>query len=260
MKSCEAYSVLKAQWRECPNLPRRLHHIAIAADDTQIYAAGGYVSLGFKHDPTPKLWSLKPGAQSWSEISDLPTPIGQHVMVLASGQLFLIGGETPSGDTGAVWSYSLASQKWTQKTSMPTPRNSMVAVLAEGDLWVLGGRSQELGPHIARVDIYNLERDEWRRGPDMPAGRGGHAAAFLGGNIHVFGGETFVPLKILDRHDVLKIDTHTWREVEPPPKPRHGGAAVVYKNSIYHLGGGARPATHTIYSASPTVQIWKTPN
>ena len=80
------------------------------------------------------------------------------------------------------------------------------------------------------------------------------------GQLFLIGGETFKPLKVLDRHDVLNIDTNTWREAEPSPKPRHGGAAVVYKNSIYHLGGGARPATHTIYSALPTVQIWKTPN
>lgn len=257
LKSCEAFSVSEGTWKTCPDLPRPLHHMAMASDGKHVFAAGGYVSLKFKHLQSPKLWSLRPNGAAWETVADLPGPIGEHVMVWAQDHLFLIGGTTPHGDTGNVWRYLPESQAWTKMEPMPTPRNSMAAVVFDGEIWLLGGRSDALGSKISKVEIYNPAKNEWRSGPDMPLGRGGHSATYLNRQIHVFGGETFDPVKMLDRHDVFDLETYRWAEAEPAPKPRHGTAAIKSGDAIFLIGGGARPGLQTIYSASSKVQVWR---
>lgn len=256
LKSCETYSHSNKKWASCPDLPRRVHHLAMASDGQKVYAAGGYVSLNFRHLKSPKLWSLDPGAQAWDVLAELPKPVGEHIIIWANQNLFLMGGNTLKGDTGETWRYELLTQKWTQMASMPTPRNSMSAIVVEGEIWVLGGRSDAGGSKIKTVEIFNPKNNEWRRGSDMPVGRGGHSAVYLDGKIHIFGGETFDPLQMLDRHDIYDIETDEWLTAAPSPKVRHGTAAVVLRDDIYLIGGAARPGLHTIYSASPVVQVW----
>lgn len=258
LKSCEAFTIKENAWRKCPDLPRKLHHVAMASDGTNLFAAGGYVTLRFKHLMDPKLWRLSADGKAWIEVTELPGPIGEHVMVSIDKHLFLIGGSTPEGDTGDVWRFDKESGEWDQMAAMPTPRNSMAAIVSDdNEIWLLGGRSSLLGSKIDRVEIYNPAEDEWRKGPDLPLGRGGHSAAYLNGQIHVFGGETFDPNKMVNRHDVYDLESGSWVTADPAPRPRHGMAAVTSGKAIYVLGGGSRPGFKTIYSASAKVQVWR---
>jgi len=260
LKTCEAFQISSGTWKQCPDLPRPIHHIAMASNGQQVFAAGGYTSLSFEHLQTPELWSIYPDASSWESLAKLPNPIGQHVLVWADSQLFLIGGAMPAGDTGDVWRFDDEKQNWTKMASMPTPRNSMAAVVVDNEIWLLGGRSDKLGSKISVVEVYNPANNVWRTSANMPIGRGGHSAAYLNGQIHVFGGETFSPLKMLDRHDVFDIETNKWITGEPSPNPRHGTAAISSGDTIFLIGGGSRPGLHTIYSASSKVQVWRKPD
>ncbi len=259
LRSCELYTVVADLWQPCPDLPRALHHVDMAADGTKVYAAGGYTSLRFTHDPNPTLFSLAPESTSWDVVAPLPTPIGEHLLVYVNQQLLLIGGRTPDGDSNKVWAFNSQARSWTARAPMPTKRHSSAAVVVDNEVWVLGGRSSTLGSRIKRVEVYNVSRDIWRSELPMPTGRGGHAVAYTPGRIHVIGGEIFSPSSVLDRHDVYDIHAGAWESRNPPAAPRHGGTAVGIGTNIYRLGGGSRPGLQTVFSVTGTLDIWSEP-
>ena len=255
-RACAVLNVETEAWRRCPNLPRALHHVAMASHDGKIYASGGFSGLPFRFDPKAALWALSPGEKTWTPVAALPESRGEHVMASVNGRLFLFGGRTPEGDSDAVLEFDVAEKNWLPRAPMPVARRSMAAVILEDEVWLLGGRSAALGSQMASVDVYNPQTDEWRSAPAMPVGRGGHAAAVLDGRIHVFGGEVFNPTRLLDRHDVFDPATVEWTAADPSPKARHGAAAAEVGGEIYLIGGGARPAFQTIFSVSGTTQVW----
>ncbi len=255
LRSCEVYSLLTEKWDRCQPLPKVLHHVALTSARGRVFASGGYNSLGFEHDPDPKLYSLEPDGSEWSVLADLPEPLGEHAFVTFNDALYVIGGRAVTGATSRVWEFDLDDFTWTEMTSMPTPRHSTATIVIDGKIWVLGGRSEELGAAIDRVEVFDPIDNTWRVETPMPVGRGGHAAAERDGFIHVFGGELFDPDKVLDRHDVYDMTKKTWSTALVPPEPRHGGVAVSAGSDIYVIAGGSRPALQTIFSVTGTLQV-----
>jgi len=255
LKACEIYNPSEDDWRSCPDLPEKRHHLGLASDGEHIFAAGGYRDVWFSHEENAGLWKLQ--SDQWIRVSDLPHPIGEHAMFYHNGALHLLGGRSPEGDSNKFWRYDLKLGRWTRLPDMPTARHSMAIAIHQSKLWVTGGRSSDLGNEISQIEIYNFETDVWSEGPDLPVGRGGHVAAFLDGRLHVIGGERFEPSEIINRHDAFNLETDTWSEETCPLSPRHGAALVAYGSTLIKIGGGSSPGRATIYSASKTVQKFR---
>ncbi|MFK7977043.1 MAG: Kelch repeat-containing protein [Halioglobus sp.] len=251
---CETYTIESNAWSACADLPYPLHHVAMASDGVAVYAAGGYTSLGFKHDPAPLLWRLDEHAEQWTEVAALPEPVGEHAMLFRNGHLYIVGGRTPEGDSAALWSYNLTTKQWQRLADMPTPRHSFSIVLEQNRLWVMGGRSAALGSAITKTEIYDFGTNTWAQGPTLPSGGGGHVAVLNGQRIHIVGGEVFEPSSVLNRHDVYDLVTKRWLKEPPPPFPRHGMSGVVVDDGILIFGGGSRPGLSTVFSVTSTVQ------
>lgn len=255
LSSCEIYNIPKDRWTRCPDLPLPIHHVAMASDGNNVYAAGGYSELNFGLYQDAKLWKL--GPDNWEVEADLPEPIGEHSMVAHAGAIYLFGGRGADGDSAAMRKYDLRAKSWSNAPPLPIARHSFASFMVGNELWVTGGRNAAQGTRIARTDIYSFETDSWRQGPDMPTGRGGHAAAHLDGQVHIIGGEVFSPTVLVDAHNVFDINSETWSEGPLMPAPRHGMVAVTYQDQILVFGGGAKPAFQTIFSASPSVQRYR---
>lgn len=256
LDSCEALDLAMNIWSDCGRLPRSLHHVAMASDDTHVFASGGYVALPFKADPEPGLFRLDPASGKWTEISKLPHPIGQHAMTYFDGALFLVGGQDDGQDLDTVWRYDIAADRWDAMTPMPTARHSHAIARDGSKLYVTGGRSAALGTEIRLVEIYDLAENRWEGGPDMPTGRGGHGAVVASGRLHVLGGESLSEGRVLPDQDVLDLATGIWTGGPEMGQPRHGFAIgeTVGQGGITIIGGGARPGLETIYSVTGTVQ------
>ncbi|MEP2101337.1 MAG: kelch repeat-containing protein [Parasphingorhabdus sp.] len=256
LDSCEALDLKSNNWSGCGKLPRALHHVAMAADEQYVYASGGYVSLPFKADQDAGLFRYDPGIGTWTEISKLPHPIGQHAMVYFGSSLYLIGGQDDGKDLDSVWRYNIATDKWSAMQSMPTARHSHAITRAGPLIYVTGGRSAEAGTEMKRVDVYHVTEDRWDSLPDMPIGRGGHGAFASGNRLHIFGGESLSAGKVLADHHILDLETLLWSAGEPVDQPRHGFAVSDREISggLTIVGGGALPGMETIYSVTGTAQ------
>lgn len=263
LDACESYNIAEAAWGQCPPLPRPLHHVAMAADESRVYASGGYVALPFEQDQDPALFALTPGAKAWKEISKLPQPIGQHAMIHWNGSLYLVGGQSGPTDLGTIWAYDITANRWTEMAQMPTPRHSHAIALAGDKLYISGGRSAELGTEIDHVEVYDLTTNQWERLPSMPTGRAGHGAFVDAGRLHVIGGESLTEDRVIASHEILDLTSGLWSSGVPMQSPRHGHAVAQSpkKGEVFIVGGGARPGLQTIYSVTGTLQTieWNSP-
>ncbi|MEL7189047.1 MAG: kelch repeat-containing protein [Pseudomonadota bacterium] len=259
LKSCEAYDTRASEWRECPDLPRSLHHVAMAASGTRIFASGGYSSLPFNADPDAALFALDPAdhGAGWQELAKLPTTLGQHAMVFRDDGLFLIGGESGGETVATSHHYNLSTSEWSLKSPMPTPRHSHAVAMDDARLYVTGGRSPSLGDASTVVEAYDFAKDTWSVLPHAPFELGGHGAAVVDGRLHVFGGESLDSGTVLADHYSLNLADwdEGWREEPKVPQPRHGFATAAVGARIYILGGGARAGLNTPWSVTGTPQI-----
>ena len=256
LDSCEYYVVTKKQWRRCANIPRPLHHVAMAADENRVYASGGYIALPFKQDTDAALFAYAPAKDEWSELAKLPHPVGQHVMVHRAGFLYLVGGQNGARDLGTLWVYSIAERTWSKLSAMPTPRHSHAIAISGGKLYVSGGRSAALGPDISVIEVYDFKRDSWHTLPNMPTGRAGHGSFITANKLHIVGGESLSEGRLVLEHEILDLSSLQWSTGKPLEKPRHGfavGQGASF-DQVYIIGGGAYPGIGTIYSVTGTTQ------
>lgn len=256
LDSCESYDLTDKFWQSCPPLPRPLHHVAMAADDSKIYASGGYIALPFKQDEDAGLFTLNPQDANWTELAKLPHPIGQHAMLHKDGKLYLVGGQNGSKDLASLWSFDLATKKWEALAPMPTARHSHAIAMSDDTIYVSGGRSAALGTEINIVEAYSFTDNSWESLPAMPTGRGGHGAFVRNGKLHIVGGESLSHRKVLASHEILDLESGIWSIGADMEQPRHGFAigddgAI---GSPIIIGGGAHPGMQTIYSVTGTTQ------
>lgn len=256
LDSCEYFNLRTRNWKKCPDLPRPLHHVAMASDQARIYASGGYIELPFEQDPDGTLFVLDPDSEEWEILAKLPHPIGQHAMFYRDGSVYLIGGKKGSVDLDSFWRFDLQNNEWLQMPAMPTARHSHAIALDDQRLFVTGGRSAELGTEIAKIEMFDFSNNSWSSLPDMQTGRAGHGTAIAGDNLHIFAGESLKDGKVLNNHEVLELKSMKWSKAKPLDQPRHGIAVAQKEGSldIYVIGGGAEPGWHTIYSVSSTIQ------
>ncbi|MEM7779803.1 MAG: kelch repeat-containing protein [Pseudomonadota bacterium] len=261
LSSCAAFDTANETFATCPNLPRPLHHVAMAAGDGSIWASGGYESLPFNVDPNGALFQLDLSElePQWREISALPEPLGQHAMFYHQGTVWLIGGDRNGETTGALTLYDLSEGEWVEASPMPTPRHSHAYALdAEageaGFLYVTGGRSSALGSQSRVIEAYDFASDSWTRLPDAPFDLGGHGAAVFEGRLHVFGGEDLGSGTVIQDHAVLDLANLDagWVMVNPVSLPRHGFATARVGNTVWILGGGKRAGMRTPWSVTGT--------
>lgn len=252
LSSCTKFDTDTRKWSDCPDLPRALHHVAMAAGDDRVFASGGYASLPFNIDQNGAVFVLEEGAERWVEFVSLPHPLGQHTMSYHDGALWLVGGEDGEGTLATVWRLDLTTREWSRKAPMDNARHSHAVALDGEALYVSGGRSDQFGSQSASAERYDFADNVWATLPDMPEPLAGHGSAVIGGHLHVYGGENLTKGIVDDRHDVLDLETSEWTSGPPLPEPRHGFASAEVGGTIWVLGGGKHYGMWTPLSVSGT--------
>lgn len=256
LDSCAAFDTQTREFSACPDLPRSLHHVGMAAGEGEIFASGGYVSLPFNQDPEGALFAFAPGdaKSKWRELSQLPVPLGQHAMFYRDGAVWLVGGESGETALGTIHRYTLASGIWDEARPMPTPRHSHAIALSDDKLFVTGGRSETLGSQARVVEAYDFASDSWETLPELPYAIAGHGAMVFEGHLHVFGGENLAKVEVVSRHVSLDLANPEsgWGAQMPVRELRHGFATARVGDTVWILGGGESPGSSTPLSVTGT--------
>jgi DNA-binding CsgD family transcriptional regulator len=170
----------------------------------------------------------------WSPLNALPTVQTAAAAVSLEGSIFLIGGETPTGKTGAVWRYAPGNNTWRSLTSKPTPVSNAQAVALNGRIYIPGGETSN-ERITARVEVYDPVQGNWTTAAPIPDPRSGYSLVALEGRMYLFGGWDGTTYRA--EVYVYDPDTDMWDEETMMPTARAYGGAVSVDTKIYIMGG-----------------------
>ncbi len=125
------------QWKSAANIPTPREHVAATSDGHYVYVVGGRNLSPDKNSAA--LERYDPAADSWQRLPDMPTARGGLGAAVAGGNLFAVGGESPTRALGAVESYDIARKRWSSAPPMRTPRHGIAVAAIGHELYALGG-------------------------------------------------------------------------------------------------------------------------
>lgn len=233
----DLFDLESGAWRDGPDLPTPLHHLAAAAFRGRLYVAGGFTDAG---SDSAAVWSLGEGDRSWREEPSLGTARGALGLAAAGDRLVAFGG-TSGGqvlDTAEVLVGD--ANGWRSAPSMAQPREHTAAASAGGRVYAIAGRVGGLESNLVSVESMDPSAfaPEWRKESDLQFSRGGVAAAAVGDRVCVAGGEE--PGGTIPSVECLVGGA--WRTVAELAEPRHGlGVVAGDEGDLHVLAGGPEP-------------------
>lgn len=220
---------------------------AVASFDDLIYVAGGEASSGV----VALLERYDPGMQTWTSLSQKPTPVTDVKAVVIGGKLYIPGGRRsrPLDDiTTAFEAYDFRTDSWEQQPELPSPRSGYGLVTVEGKLLLFGGWDGR--SYRAEVLEYDPGTRLWSERTPMPTARAYAEATIVGGTIYVMGGEN--ESGALDNNEQYlptSEGNRPWTKRQPLPTPRSRFGTAVALNLISVLGGVQQDALPLQYNA-----------
>jgi len=166
--------------------------------------------------------------------SPMPTARAGLASVVHNFRVYAIGGETPTGLTGAVERYDPRADQWVSLAAKPVPVRGAGAAVVRGKIYVPGGCT-EADRALSILEVYDPEADLWSQGPDLPAPVCEYAIAALEGQVYLFGGRDGTRYKA----NAYAFDPreNRWLELPSMPTARAGAAAAAGEGRIFVVGG-----------------------
>jgi hypothetical protein len=155
------------------------------------------------------------------------------------GTLYVIGGTTPEGNTGAVWAWDGGS--WTERAPLPSARFNHAAVAVGPEIYVLGGYRG--GRELRDVLVYDTRADRWRRSTPLPRAKHAFDVVVFHGELWVIGGRRGE--QVLREVEILDPATGRWRGGPAMPRPMELLGAAVVGEEIHAIW----ESTYQIYDA-----------
>lgn len=179
-------------------------------------------------------------AARWRVRAVLPGPRARHAQVAFRGQVYAIGGETPTGITDSVDVYNPERNEWQPRTNLPRPLVNVQAAVLKNLVYVPGGMLAD-GSLTAAALSYDPIADSWGEAPALPAPRAAYALAASEAALFVLGGwdGTQVVASVL----IYDPATRGWRAGPPLPEPRALAGAAIIADHLVVVGGfdGVQP-------------------
>ena len=184
-----------------------------------------------------------PGRQDtarWRVRAPLPGPRARHAQVAFRGQVYAIGGETPTGVTDSVDVYNPERNDWQPRSNLPRPLANVQAAVLKNLVYVPGGMTSG-GALSAEVLSYDPVADSWGQAPALPAPRAAYALAASDAALFLVGGwdGTVVTTTLL----IYDPAVRRWRDGPALPEPRALAGAAIVNDHLVVVGGfdGAQP-------------------
>ncbi len=175
-----------------------------------------------------------PSQSRWQSLGSLPMAVSGLAAAVYENRIYIIGGDTGQGVTGAVSSYDPVQKSWQALSAKPTPVADAGAVVLGGLVYVPGGRLAS-GEATNLLEVYDPLNDAWEKKASLPVAVSGYALAAYEGKLYLFGG--WDGQKALSGVYVYDPETDHWENRSPLPGPRAFAGAAVASGKIYVMGG-----------------------
>lgn len=174
------------------------------------------------------------GESRWVALSPLPTARKNLALAVLGNLIFAIGGETPTGVTGAAEVYNISTNSWTQVKDKPTPVSAIQAGVVGGKIYIPGGKLPS-GEVTDRLEVFDPEKGIWEIRAPLPIGLSGYGLATFEGKLYLFGG--------WDGHQIsgstfeYNPDQDSWRLLSSMPTARVFPGVGESGGKIFVFGG-----------------------
>ena len=188
--------------------------------------------------PAPPAPPAPPGAPLQQALPDLISVRQEHAAVALGGEIYVIGGFTPTV-TATVEAFDTAAQTWRAVASLPAALHHANAASVNGRIYVAGFY---LGSSFTNADPRVLEYDpaqnSWSERTPMPAGseRATSCVAALDGKIYLFGGARATTVSDASVYDVA---ADSWQALPPLPEAREHCVVGAIGGTLYIASGRA---------------------
>jgi len=234
---------------ELTPLPQRLARHGMVAAQGQLFVLGGVSDDGTVQSTVYRAHLEAAGSlDGWQQIASLPTPLADHVVVVANEYLFILGGWDGQHNTSAVYSASLEEGgqlgDWVPLTPLPIALAEHTAVVISGHLFVIGGQD---GNGVAQTAVYRaaINADgslgSWTEMLALPQPLHSHAAVVAGSCLFLTGGyngSTGVSI-VYKTTITINNSVAEWVELGNTrlPTGRSDHSAVASHDQIFVIGG-----------------------
>jgi len=216
-----------AGWERAESMSQRRSYLAAAELGGFVYAAGGMV--GETGRPLSTFARYDPRTDDWEVLPQLPVPTRAAAAAALDGRVFVVGGTTADGNTGATWAYDPGTRRWSARAPLPAAVFNHAAVALDGTLYVVGGYAD--GRERADVYAYEPGRDLWRRIGTLPRATHAFGAVAFRGELWVLGGRRGE--RILRDVWILDPATRDWRRGPTMPRGMELLGAAVTGDEIH---------------------------
>jgi hypothetical protein len=178
----------------------------------------------------------QPIGLEWEPIAPLPIPVRAAAAAVDRGHIYVVGGTSPAGRTGALQILDLETGAWSMGTSIPVATEWAGAVWFDDRLHVVGGVTGEVSASPQHW-VYDPGRDSWTAARALPSPAAGAAVAATDSHIFVFGGIDG-PRAHSANTMIFDGRTERWFRGESLPGPRINWSGAVAGGRILAAGGG----------------------
>ncbi len=183
---------------------------------------------------TAPILPVAPQPERWQVQAAPPLSRTSFAVATYDNRLYVLGGQTTNGPSGAVERYDPVTRVWVPLSSKPTPVKNVLAATIAGQIFVPGGESAD-GRATSIFEAYNPRTEHWETLPALPAPRSRYSLATVEGKLYLLGGWDGTTA----RAEVWMYDpaAKSWTKEPPLPASRQNAGAVVIDGRIYMIGG-----------------------
>jgi DNA-binding CsgD family transcriptional regulator len=151
------------RWQELAPMPAARAAMAATAYDGQIYAIAGEGPEGV----SGSVFRYAPETDSWSQLSDKPTPVADVHGVLLGEKIYVPGGRLADGrPTDILEIYDPRRNTWSTGARLPQAVSAYALADFEGQMYLFGGWDGTQALDV--VYVYDPVVDTWREGTNSP--------------------------------------------------------------------------------------------
>jgi N-acetylneuraminic acid mutarotase len=204
-------------WLGIPAFPTPIQDNVVGYDQGTVYSVSGWNGRA----ETADMYSLTPGASTWTKLTAAPTVRADASGAFIDGKLYVTGGwNSDDRPTGRVDIYDPGTDTWT--TGAPSPKPVAAAATAElsGKLYVVGGCAAAQCGATSSVEVYSPQSDRWSRVARYPEAVAFAACGAVAGRIYCAGGSN--ELTSLDDAYVYNPSRNKWSRIASLPIDTYG--------------------------------------
>jgi N-acetylneuraminic acid mutarotase len=223
-----------------------------AAIAGKIYVFGGFGADGLESSGE----EYTPATDSWSYVSDLPTPRAYGIALAHGEHIYVMGGSASGQPRDIVERYHPATDTWATMASMPQARSRFAGDVVGDKIYVFGGFENHRS-----ILSYDVALDVWSIVDSLPRPRNGQTATYLGSEFYIVAGSTPTNfwLDVVESYDPAAKDLDP---LPPLPSVRRDHRASVVNEKLYVTGGYNSITLHRFFGSieeyDPARAVWRT--